>query len=170
VASAAAAQQMLRAAGAALVAPRGFEDNVLYDDAAGTLSAAGRTLRLRRSGETGLLTYKGPGTVVGDVKSREEIQTQVADAEALAHVLRAIGFLPRFRYQKYRETYRHGRLDVVVDETPIGTFVEIEGEPEAIHALAARLGYAREDYVLESYPALFFAGGGAGDMVFRERG
>lgn len=83
-------------------------------------------------------------------------------------VLRGLGLEPRFRYQKYREAWSHEGLEIVVDETPIGCFLELEGEPEAIHRVAEALGYGRDDYVLESYVTLFVAGGGTGDMVFAE--
>jgi adenylate cyclase, class 2 len=81
-------------------------------------------------------------------------------------VLRGLGFRPSFRYQKYRETWSHAGLEIVVDETPIGVFLELEGEPETIHRVAEALGYGQDDYVLDSYVSLFVAGGGTGDMVF----
>ncbi len=71
-----------------------------------------------------------------------------------------------FRYQKYRETYHWRDVEIVVDETPIGTFLEIEGPPATIHEAARALGRARADYIAESYAALFLASGGTGDMVF----
>ena len=40
------------------------------------------------------------------------------------------------------------------DETPIGNFIELEGEEEAIAEAVKLLGIGREDYVLESYIAL----------------
>jgi adenylate cyclase class 2 len=72
-----------------------------------------------------------------------------------------------FRYQKYREVYRWKAVEIVVDETPIGTFLEIEGEIEAVHAAAAALGYDASQYVADSYVALYLAAGGQGDMIFR---
>jgi len=166
VASARAARARVRRLGARLVKPRHFEDNTLYDDAAGTLRGQGCVLRLRRVDGAGLLTYKGPGSVALAVKSRREVETVVEDPDALHRILAAIGFLPRFRYQKYRAVYRHRQVEIVIDETPIGVFLEIEGAPQAIHETAAALGFARRDYVLESYVALFFASGGRGDMLF----
>lgn len=166
VASPDLARDRLRRLGAARVGERRFEDNVLFDDAAGSLRRSGRVLRLRRAGGDALLTFKGPGQLVADVKAREERETAVADPESTLRILAGLGFTPRFRYQKYRETYRHGDAEIVIDELPIGTFLEIEGAPDAIHDAARRLGFARADYVLESYVALFLAGGGAGDMVF----
>ena len=41
---------------------------------------------------------------------------------------RALGYRQVFRYQKYRRDLRAGaRSEIVLDETPIGTFLEIEG-------------------------------------------
>jgi adenylate cyclase class 2 len=150
-------------------APRVFEDNLLLDDEVFTLRRSGRVLRLRRSGGAAVLTFKGPGQEVAGVKSRAEVETGVADADAIERLLAGIGLLPRFRYQKYRETYRLADVEIVIDETPIGTFLEIEGPAEGIHGAAAALGYARSDYVLLSYPALHAAAGGTGDMVFPDR-
>jgi adenylate cyclase class 2 len=152
--------------GATLARPRHFEDNVLLDDARGSLRAAGSVLRLRRTPTGSVLTFKGPGQFGEGVKSREEVEAPVADADALQVVLERLGFRPVFRYQRYRETYAWRGQEIVIDETPIGTFLEIEGDVAGIEAAAAGLGYSRADYLTDSYVALFFAGGGRGDMVF----
>ena len=60
---------------------------------------------------------------------------------------------------------------IAVDDTPIGAFVEIEGEAAAICALAGRLGFEPADFVLASYRALFAAAGAPGapaDMLFAD--
>lgn len=154
--------------GATLVRPRHFEDNVLLDDDRSTLVGSGRTLRLRRTPDAAVLTFKGPRRDREGVRGRPEVEVEVkaADADALEAILRAVGFGPVFRYQKYRETYRLGEVEVVVDETPIGTFLEIEGPPTEIHATATALGMGPRDYITDSYAGLFFASGGKGDMVF----
>ena len=154
--------------GAALARPRHLEDNLLLDDDRSTLVESGRTLRLRRTPEAAVLTFKGPRRDRDGVRSRPEVEVEVkpSEADALEAILRAVGFVPVFRYQKYRETYRLGDLEIVVDETPIGTFLEIEGPPERIHAAAAALGKGPGDYITDSYAGLFFASGGKGDMVF----
>ena len=160
----------LRGLGAQHVRERHFEDNVLFDDAAGSLRTLGNVLRLRRTPRGGLLTFKGPREMSAGVKSREERETAVADPEALDGILRRLGYRPVFRYQKYRESWKHGGQAIEVDETPIGVFLEIEGDAQGIHAVAAALGYRPDDYVLESYVGLFFASGGSGDMVFAAGG
>ena len=98
----------------------------------------------------------------GPLKVREEIETEAESSGALLAILAAVGYTPVFRYEKYREEYTAAGVVVAVDETPIGTFVELEGEPTAIHALAARLGLGPADFVTASYRALFVAAGGPG--------
>lgn len=116
-----------------------------------------------------MLTYKGP-VVPGILKIREELETDAGSAERLLAILAALGFTPVFRYEKRREEFTIPGAVVAVDETPIGTFVEIEGEAEAIHAAAARLGFSAADYVTTSYRQLYVAslpdGVAPGDMVF----
>jgi adenylate cyclase, class 2 len=163
-----AVRQALRALGARPVHERHFEDNVLFDDALGSLRAQGSVLRLRRTPRGGLLTFKGPRELRDGIKSREERETQVADADAFDGILRRLGYRPVFRYQKFRESWAHAGQAVELDETPIGSFVEIEGDAAGIHSVAAALGYGPADYVGESYVGLFFASGGTGDMVFED--
>jgi adenylate cyclase class 2 len=167
VAGAEAAREKLRGLGAALARPRHLEDNLLLADAPRSLAARGLVLRLRRTEAGAVVTYKGPRREDDGVKSRTEIETAVADADAAQALLEGLGFRPVFRYQKYRETYRWRGVEIVVDETPVGTFLEVEGAVASIHEAAGALGFAPADYVLESYASLFFARGGRGDMVFR---
>jgi len=163
-----AARDALGRLGARLVRARHFEDNVLLDDEAGRLRAAGQLLRIRRTPDGGRLTHKGPRLDSGEVKAREEIEVTVGEPDLLQSLLASLGLRPVFRYQKYRETYAWKGVEIVVDETPMGTFLEIEGPVEGIHAAAAALGYRRDDYVTDSYVGLFFAAGGTGDMVFEK--
>jgi adenylate cyclase class 2 len=168
VADVSLARERLARAGAVLVRERHFEDNVLFDDRAGSLRSGGTVLRLRTTPHGGVLTFKGPREDHDGLKSREERESAVDNPKALRGILKQLGYRPVFRYQKYRETWRHRGQEIEVDETPIGAFLEIEGDVEGIHAVAAELGFGRADYVLESYVALFFDGGGKGDMVFPE--
>ena len=103
----------------------------------------------------------------GPLKVREEIETEAESSAALLAILAAVGYTPVFRYEKYREEYAATGVVVAVDETPIGAFVELEGEPAAIYALAAQLGFAPAEFVTASYRTLFVAAGGPGsDMLF----
>jgi adenylate cyclase, class 2 len=160
------ARAALRELGAHRVRERHLEDNVLYDDARGKLRSTGSILRLRRTPGRAVLTYKGPKKVEGGVRSRPEQETEVGDPDSLHTILLGLGLRPAFRYQKYREVYEWEGQEIVVDETPIGAFMEIEGDHDGIARAATLLGFSPRDYVVESYVALFFASGGKGDMVF----
>jgi adenylate cyclase class 2 len=168
IVSARAAREDLRRAGAVLVRERHFEDNVLFDDRAGSLRGRGTVLRLRTTPHGAILTFKGPREIEDGVKSREERETAVDAPEQVRAILQNLGYRPLFRYQKYRESWSHRGQEIEVDETPIGDFLEIEGDSEGVRAVAAELGFSASDYVAESYVGLFFAGGGQGDMVFPE--
>jgi adenylate cyclase class 2 len=75
----------------------------------------------------------------------------------MAGIFCQLGYQPSFRYEKYRREYRHpGEPGVVtVDETPIGSFLELEGPGEWIDGTAKGLGFGASDYVLESYVRLY---------------
>ena len=160
------ARERLLALGAVLVRERHFEDNVLFDDAARTLRASGTLLRLRETPHAGYLTFKGPRELEDGLKTREERETAVEAPEQVRAILKHLGYRPVFRYQKYRESWALRGQEIEIDETPIGGFLEIEGDSDGITAVAAELGYGPADYVTESYVGLFLASGGKGDMVF----
>lgn len=112
-----------------------------------------------------MLTFKGP-VRPGAMKIREEIETGADSPEILLAILERIAFHPAFRYEKYREEFALPGAVIAIDETPIGTFIEIEGDEPAIAAAAAALGFSPADYVTASYRTLFIAEGGRGDMIF----
>jgi adenylate cyclase class 2 len=117
-----------------------------------------------------LVTFKGP-VQPGQMKLREEHETVVGDGEVLIRIFEALALRVWFRYQKYREEYAAAELTIAIDETPVGTFVEIEGGEEAIVAMTHALGRTPADFVLDSYYGLFMKRreqyGLAGDqMVF----
>ena len=95
---------------------------------------------------------------------------EAASADALLAIGTALGYQPAFRYEKYREEFALPGVVIAVDDTPIGVFVEIEGDEAAIHRLATRLGFAVAEYVTASYRTLFLAStlaeDGAVDMIF----
>jgi adenylate cyclase class 2 len=90
----------------------------------------------------------------------------VSSPETLAEILVSLGFVPQFRYEKFREVWSLGRTLICLDDTPLGAFVEIEGQPAAIHRAATRLGLGADRFMSASYPVLWAEAGGSGDMVF----
>jgi adenylate cyclase, class 2 len=68
-----------------------------------------------------------------------------------------LGFQPVFRYQKYRTEYKQasGSGVATLDETPIGLYLELEGQPAWIDRTAKKLGYTEQDYITSSYGRLY---------------
>jgi len=135
--------------------PRTLESDQLFDRG-DELMDSDRLLRLRRTGKRATVTYKGPGEH-GPHKSREEIEFDVSDPEAFTLSVARLGYQPAFRYEKYRTKFAApGEPGIVaIDETPIGVYLELEGEPEWIDRTAARLGYPPEKYLTSSYGSLY---------------
>jgi adenylate cyclase, class 2 len=144
----------LRASGFQLVTPRTHEVNTLYDLPGGELRARKQLLRLRKYGSTWTLTHKS-GAKRARHSSRVELETVVADGKKMDAILRGLGYAPSFRYEKFRAEWTDGNGQVVVDETPIGNFCEIEGQPRWIDATAKSLGVTAEDYITKNYATLF---------------
>jgi len=164
----------LRAAGFRLVTPRTHEMNTLYDLPGELLRQRGELLRIRKYGKDWKLTHKSKGKV-GRHKSRREIETSVEDGSKLAAIFAALGLQPKFSYEKFRAEWSNGPGHVVVDETPIGCFAEIEGPPRWIEKTARRLGVEPEKYITDNYATLFQlwkmkTGSSAQNMTFREVG
>jgi adenylate cyclase class 2 len=144
----------LRAAGFRLVTRRTREMNTLYDLPGGILRKRRELLRIRKYGSVWTLTHKCKGRVSRH-SSRQELETGVADGNNMDLILRALGYAPSFRYEKFRAEWTDGKGQVVVDETPIGNFCEIEGPPRWIDTTAKKLGVAPADYITKNYATLF---------------
>jgi len=166
------ARKLLRSAGFTLARRQVFESNVVFDTPRLTLRRASTLLRLRRAGRLCTVTYKGK-PVPGKHKTREELELSVKDPSTISAIFERLGYRPVFRYEKYRTEYRlaHGAGIATVDETPIGTYVELEGSPGWIDRLAARMGFGESDYITASYAGLYLdwcrtRGVTPGNMVF----
>jgi adenylate cyclase class 2 len=131
-----------------------FEDNIVLDRR-GELRTKGSLLRVRKFGRYAIATFKGPVAFDGTVKTREEVQTGVESFELAIALFDSLGFKPTFRYQKYREVWRVRETEVVLDRTPIGDYFEIEGQLDAIRALAEELGMNPEQGLRQTYSDLY---------------
>lgn len=132
------------------------EMNALYDLPGQKLRKRDQMLRLRKYGETWTLTHKAKSKT-GRHKVRVELETRVENGRKMDAILRALGFMPTFRYEKYRAEWSDGYGHVVLDETPIGNFGEIEGTARWIDRTARALGIGCGDYITHTYAPMFFA-------------
>jgi len=168
-----AARTAVAATGAMPLRPRRLQSDVLFDTEQRALSARSQVLRVRIEAGHSYVTFKSPAEHP-TLKLREELETGVDDGERLVTIFLRSGFRIWFRYQKYREEFALDDVIIAVDETPVGTFVEIEGSDLGIVAAVDALGRGPADYIVESYRALFVRhcnerGIPAGDMVFADR-
>jgi len=144
----------------ALARPRHFEDNWLLDSPDHMLLRSGAALRIRSVESKGWVTYKGvvSETAASPLKVREEIESETSEPERLAELFGRLGFHRTFRYQKYRTTYELAldghELEVAFDETPMGNFIEIEGDEGSVLRILEASGFAAKDIIRESYPEM----------------
>jgi len=148
------ARRAVTACGGTPLRGRRLQEDCLLDTPDGRLRAKRCVIRVRMENGRTMLTFKGQ-TQYSTMKLREELETVVGDGLLLLRVLDELGYAVWFRYQKYREEFSEGDVIIAVDETPVGTFVEIEGSEDGINRTAAALARSPEDYVLDSYRVLY---------------
>ncbi|HEV2617284.1 MAG TPA: class IV adenylate cyclase [Candidatus Acidoferrales bacterium] len=176
-----------------------YEENTLYDTSTREFHRMQAILRIRRErrarrpgkprkrgrnakGGGGLITYKGmvdgkKGGSGGKYKELEEIEYRVKNANRIQKLFARLGLWPWFQYEKYRTRYRlksFPRLDLDLDETPIDTFLELEGREKEIDGAARALGHGDKDYIGASYFELYLEdcarrGTKRGNMVFKRQ-
>jgi adenylate cyclase class 2 len=149
---------------------RRLQEDCLLDTDDELLRRQRSVLRIRMEAGKSLLTFKGP-VQPSLMKLREELETVVGDGTLLLRIFEALGFHVWFRYEKYRQEFAKDDVIVAIDETPIGTFVELEGGEQGIVSAALALGRGQADYVTDSYRGLFLQycherGVSATDMLF----
>jgi adenylate cyclase class 2 len=147
--------RVLKLAGFKLLTRSTHEMNSLYDLPGQKLRKRDEMLRLRKYGKIWTLTHKAKNKN-GRHKSRIELETAVENGPQMDEILRALGYEPTFRYEKYRSEWGDGIGHVVLDETPIGNFGEIEGPARWIDRTARALGISRGGYITLTYAPMFF--------------
>jgi adenylate cyclase, class 2 len=178
-------QTRLAQLGFHLDTPRTFEHNTLYDTPARDLRARREILRIRQYGPLCTVTHKRQPDQQDPVditryKVRIETETAVAEGAALAEIFRQLGYTPAFIYEKYRTEWSHptepGSPDIahlVIDETPIGNYVELEGPTDWIDQTLAKLAIDPSTCLTDSYGKLFLdwkqrTGSAAENLTFAE--
>jgi adenylate cyclase class 2 len=191
-------QSRLPSLGFHLDTPRTFEHNTLYDTPARTLRESKQILRLRQYGSLWTLTHKRQPAPSANgnparYKVRIETETHLDDGPALGAIFEQLGYAPVFRYEKFRTEWSHATpiiegplftqagdiaipipaCHLVIDETPIGDYAELEGPPAWIDDTLARLGIDPATCLTDSYGRLFLdwkqrTGSSAENLTFDE--
>ena len=167
------ARRELAKAGFTVSEARVFERNVVFDTKDLALRTSSKLLRVRHAGKTVTLTYKGV-PVAGRHKSRQELEVGVDSLDGISKIVSALGYEPVFRYEKYRTEFHRPRQSgiAMLDETPVGVFLELEGTPHWIDRTARALGFDEDAYITASYGRLYLEwcaahGRKPADMTFR---
>jgi adenylate cyclase, class 2 len=145
-------------------AGRVLERNVLYDTPDSDIRGRHRLLRLRIEApapsrlvpggpKRAWITSKRPSQVASPGRYKENLEREAPLPSAISWgaSVRTLGFRAGFRYEKFRTTFRLPGLHLDLDETPVGTFLEIEGSPRSIDRIARYLGFLPRDYIRSTY-------------------
>jgi len=160
-----ALQARLPQLGFHLETPRTFEHNTLFDTPTRDLRAKRQILRLREYGGIHTLTHKriddSADSDISRYKIRIETETTVSDPHAIAEIFAQLGYTPAFIYEKYRTEWSifdpatNTTPHLVIDETPIGTYAELEGPTDWIDRTLADLDVDPATSLTDSYGKLF---------------
>jgi adenylate cyclase class 2 len=138
--------------GARVHKKRTLERNWRFDTIDGRLTRMKEVLRLREAGDSHL-TYKSK---LNTPEERLEIEFGVDNIDKARDFLLALGYRVICVYEKYREIFQLGSVEVMLDELPFGSFVEIEGPTlDAIKETSGLLNLDWERRVSHSYLGLF---------------
>jgi adenylate cyclase class 2 len=141
------------------------QHDVYYNAPHRNFAETDEALRVRYTGGTPEITYKGPKIASSGLKARREINIRVDSGKRFEELLDSLGFTRAASVEKHREEYRLQGASIALDSVEgLGTFVEIEvlteetGEAaEArIQELEDILG-VRGTHITESYLELILA-------------
>ncbi len=127
-----------------------FERNFLWDRN-DELFRRGEALRLRIYGKKAILTFKGKAQKDPYYKVREEVETEISNPQAVEAILKKLGFSVAFYYEKERKNFLLDGVLISLDRTPLGNFMEVEGEAEKIDLICRKLGFSKKDYIKKTY-------------------
>ena len=144
-----------------------FEENYLHRG--GVLDERGAVLRLRKTAEKTVFTYKEKVVNDSDFKHQIEFETIVSDVGATENIIEKLGYKLAVIYEKHRKTWHLGNVEVVLDELPFGYYMEIEGAIEDILAAETLLGIEDLETEARGYPRLTLKFGKQMEGVFESR-
>lgn len=130
-----------------------------YDRPDLSLAAMDHVLRVRAYRKGSLLVsasidWKGPSSLTGSYKEREEITSAVSgDPSQLGNILERLGFI--ITMQIDREIWQYVLCDAIVrfERYPrMDDLVEVEGTPKAIEDAISALALPRDSFTTERLP------------------
>lgn len=129
-----------------------FEENSIFGG--GILGEQNAILRIRKTQNKTILTYKKRIRNEFAVKRQIEHETEVSDFEAIEKIVESLGLIKNLVYEKRRRTWKLKNTEIVLDELPFGFFMEIEGPVSAIAETEMLIGAQNFETEHETYPHL----------------
>lgn len=129
-----------------------FEENNIYRNA--TMEASNSVLRLRKTSDKTVLTFKRRLDGALAIKRQIEHETEVGDAGEMQKIIECLGFEKTLVYEKRRRTWTFRQVEIVVDELPFGFYMEIEGNAAEIEEAETILDLKQLAAEHETYPHL----------------
>ena len=141
-----------------------FEENMIFGG--GGLNEKFAILRIRKTQDKTILTYKQRIENEFAVKQQIEHETEIKDGEAIEKIIESLGFIKSLVYEKRRKTWKFRQVEIVLDELPFGVFMEIEGSITAIAEAEMFIGAEDFETEHETYPRLTMRHGKrTGDLI-----
>lgn len=163
-----AIRERVRMCGAKETRPRILERNLRLDTADRRLQKGGRLLRLRQDDQV-WVTYKDNAQVEDGILARTEIEFKADDLAVAKKLFEALGFQVVVLYEKYRQVFKIGDVEVTLDELPFGNFMEIEASNNVlIEGVAQMLGLDWSKGILTNYLGLFEIAKRNADLPFND--
>lgn len=131
-----------------------LQEDFSFDDDGETLARSGKLLRLRKAGDRVYLTFKSLRRR-GKFKEAEEIEIQVSDFEKAKELLGRLGFRPKRKLRKQRETWSFGSSEILVDQSALGSFLEIEGSKKGIEEIVRLLSLDEQERSTKTYEEIY---------------
>ncbi|MBW2991873.1 class IV adenylate cyclase [Candidatus Woesearchaeota archaeon] len=134
-----------------------FYENIIFDYPDLRLKKDWIVFRLRKKGDKARITFKGKAENKGAASIREETEIKVSDFEKAKYIIRNLGFIESFVYEKKRENFKGKGFDVAIDKNPfIGIYCEIEADSEELFIDAMRkIGFDKEKIIKKNYRQVF---------------
>ncbi|MHB8443365.1 MAG: class IV adenylate cyclase [Patescibacteria group bacterium] len=133
---------------------RVYELSVMYDNPSQIMQITDGRIRLRRSGEKTILTYKKPLSRKG-IKKEIEYEVEISDFDTMEKILKMMEFTKTTSYERYRTYFHKNHIEVMIDEFPYGVFIEIEGDEKHIVKLSRDLGFRMNDNLTDSCDTIY---------------
>ncbi len=133
-----------------------FETNIIFDMMDGSYSSRGRLVRVRETDKGNILTYKEKQGEDSQYKVRTEIETSIDDSEQMIEMLKYMGFIISFVYQKKRMYFTKDDIEITIDKLPFGNYIEIEATKNQIVNLSKELNLEMTEISNMSYLALYY--------------